>query len=63
VLHFVEGRQEEKSRQRKQADSPFCDLWKRADTAIDHILGSTTFAQLVRDWTEKRSHFVPNWEI
>jgi Rrf2 family transcriptional regulator, cysteine metabolism repressor len=63
VLHFVEGRQEEKSRLRKQADSPFCDLWKRADLAIDNILDSTTFAQLVRDWTEHHSRFVPNWEI
>jgi len=63
VLHFVEGRQEEKSRQRKREDSPFCDLWVRADLAIDTILDSTTFAQLVRAWTEKHSHFVPNWEI
>jgi len=63
VLHFVEGRQEEKSRMRKQADSPFCELWQRADNAIDSVLNSTTFAQLVRDWAEKHSRFVPNWEI
>jgi Rrf2 family transcriptional regulator, cysteine metabolism repressor len=63
VLHFVEGRQEERARLRKQADSPFSDLWERADLAIDSILESTTFAQLVREWTEKHSRFVPNWEI
>jgi Rrf2 family cysteine metabolism transcriptional repressor len=63
VLHFVEGRQEERARVRKQADSPFADLWERADSAIDGILDSTTFAQLVREWTEKHSRFVPNWEI
>jgi Rrf2 family cysteine metabolism transcriptional repressor len=63
VLHFVEGRQEERARVRKQANSPFSDLWERADFAIDSVLDSTTFAQLVREWTEKHSRFVPNWEI
>jgi len=63
VLHFIEGRQEERARLRKQADSPFHDLWERADLAIDSVLDSTTFAQLVREWTDKHSRFVPNWEI
>jgi Rrf2 family cysteine metabolism transcriptional repressor len=63
VLRFVEGRQEERARLRKQSDSPFTDLWERADHAIDSVLGSTTFAYLVREWTEKHSRFVPNWEI
>jgi Rrf2 family cysteine metabolism transcriptional repressor len=63
VLHFVEGRQEERARLRKQADSAFSDLWERADLAIDSVLDTTTFAQLVREWTEKHSRFVPNWEI
>jgi Rrf2 family cysteine metabolism transcriptional repressor len=63
VVHFVEGRQEERARLRKQADSPFSDLWESVDLAIDNVLNSTTFAQLVREWTEKHSRFVPNWEI
>jgi Rrf2 family cysteine metabolism transcriptional repressor len=63
VVHFVEGRQEERARLRKQADSPFSDLWERVDSAIDNVLDSTSFAQLVREWTEKHSRFVPNWEI
>jgi Rrf2 family cysteine metabolism transcriptional repressor len=63
VVHFVEGRQEERARLRKQADSPFSDLWERVDFAIAGVLDSTTFAQLVREWTEKHSRFVPNWEI
>ncbi len=63
VLHFIEGHREEKSRNRKQPDSPFSELWCRADQAIDGILNATTFAQLVRQWTEKHSRFVPNWEI
>jgi len=63
VLRFVEGRQEERARQRRLADSPFSDLWARVDEAIDGVLDSTTFAQLVRDKVEKHSRFVPNWEI
>jgi Rrf2 family cysteine metabolism transcriptional repressor len=63
VLRFVEGRQEEKARQRRQNDSPFADVWEHVDAAIDAVLDSTTFAQLVREWNERHNRFVPNWEI
>src|ERR1700756_3738140 len=53
VVRFVEGRQEERSRQRRQAETPLSDLWERVDKAIDSVLDNTTFAQLVREWTEK----------
>jgi Rrf2 family cysteine metabolism transcriptional repressor len=63
VLRFVDGRQEERSRQRRQSDSAMADLWIRVDAAIDAVLDSTSFAQLVREWSEKHARFVPNWEI
>ncbi len=63
VLRFVEGRQEERARRRKKNDSPFSDLWERVDLAIDSVLDSATFAVLVREWKDKHSRFVPNWEI
>ena len=63
VLRFVEGRQEERSRLRRSHDSPFGDLWQRVDLAIDSVLDATSFAHLVREWNEKHSRFVPNWEI
>jgi Rrf2 family protein len=63
VLRFVEGRQEERSRLRRQNDSAFADLWERVDQAMDNVLDSTSFAQLAREWKEKHSRFVPNWEI
>jgi Rrf2 family cysteine metabolism transcriptional repressor len=63
VLHFVEGRQGERSRQRRESDSPLAALWERVDRSIDDILDSATFAQLVREWTERHNTFVPNWEI
>jgi len=63
VLRFVEGRQEERSRQRRQAETPLSDLWERVDRSVDAVLDNATFAQLVREWHEKHSRFVPNWEI
>jgi Rrf2 family cysteine metabolism transcriptional repressor len=63
VLRFIEGRQEEKARQRRQNDSPFSDVWERADRAIDSVLDCTSFAQLVREWNDRHNRFVPNWEI
>ncbi len=63
VLRFVEGRQEERSRQRRQSETPLSDLWERVDRSIDTVLDNATFAQLVREWGEKHSRFVPNWEI
>jgi Rrf2 family cysteine metabolism transcriptional repressor len=63
VLRFVEGRQGERSRQRRQGDTPLAGLWERVDRSIDDILDSANFAHLVREWTEKNHNFVPNWEI
>ena len=63
VLRFVEGRQQERSRLRRDAGSPLSDLWQRADDAVNSVLDSATFAQLVREWTERHNRFVPNWEI
>ncbi|HVW85200.1 MAG TPA: Rrf2 family transcriptional regulator [Bryobacteraceae bacterium] len=63
VLRFVEGRKEERSRLRRESDSPLAELWERVDLAIDSVLDSVTFAQLVRQWTDRHNRFVPNWEI
>jgi len=63
VLRFVEGHREEKSRNRRHGDSPLTDLWQRADMALAAVLDTATFAQLAREWTERHSRFVPNWEI
>ena len=63
VLRFVEGRQEERARLRRKNESAFSDLWERVDQAMDSVLDATSFAQLAREWKEKHSRFVPNWEI
>jgi len=33
------------------------------ECAISRELDSVTFATMCRDWAEKKSKFVPNWEI
>ena len=63
VLRFIEGRQSAKSRARRHPDSPFADLWRRADEAISSVVDRTTFADLQREWHDKHAQFVPNWEI
>src|ERR1700710_377279 len=42
VLRFVEGRHEERSRQRRQSETPLSDLWDRVDKASDAVLDTTT---------------------
>lgn len=62
VVRFVEGSQGARSRSRHQA-SPFSEMWKRVNEAVSEILDQTSFTDLTRQWAEKRSRFVPNWEI
>lgn len=63
ILRYVDGRQAERSRERRQSDSPMAELWNRVDVAIDAVIDSASFAQIVREWSEKHARFVPNWEI
>jgi len=63
VLRFIEGRADERTRKKGQADNPFSNLWEQVDGAVSDILDSTTFAHLARLWEEQHSQFVPNWEI
>lgn len=63
VLRYVEGRNEERSRQRRTGEQPLAELWNHVDRTIDSVLDAANFAQLVRDWTDKHNRFVPNWEI
>jgi Rrf2 family protein len=63
VLRFVEGRGDDRVRRDGRDDDPFAAVWESVDAAVSGILDSTTFAHLVRDWEEKHTRFVPNWEI
>jgi Rrf2 family transcriptional regulator, cysteine metabolism repressor len=67
VLRFVEGPRTGnrlgKWRSRRRTEDPLSDVWDRVDRAVSEILDKTTFADVLRDWAEKRNKFVLNWEI
>jgi len=67
VLRFVEGSRAGnrlgKGRSRRRTEDPLNDVWERVDRAVSEILDKTTFADVLRDWAEKRNKFVLNWEI
>jgi Rrf2 family protein len=61
VLRFVEGKGRRRST--RTEDGPFSDMWTRVDNAIASIIDRTTFAEVEREWREKQTAYVPNWEI
>lgn len=63
VLRFVEGAKSTKPMRKQPAGDPFTDIWRRVDTAISSVVDNTTFAELVRNWRDRQSKYVPNWEI
>jgi Rrf2 family cysteine metabolism transcriptional repressor len=63
VLQFVEGGQSSKGRSRRKAETPFAETWQHVDRAVSAVVDHTTFADLVRTWTEKQHKYVLNWEI
>jgi hypothetical protein len=38
-------------------------MWSRVDTVVSDVLDHTTFAELRRAWDDRKSKFVPSWEI
>ncbi|MFM2125963.1 MAG: hypothetical protein RL328_2414, partial [Acidobacteriota bacterium] len=54
VLRFVE----QTRTPRVDPADPFSDLWKRVDGAVDSLLDTTTFAELVRRWKEAQTKYV-----
>jgi Rrf2 family cysteine metabolism transcriptional repressor len=62
VVRFVEGSKPGKSAGQKAGD-PFHETWQRVDRAVSEIIDHTSFAELVRSWHEKRTAYVPNWDI
>jgi Rrf2 family protein len=63
VLRSVEGPQTGKGRTRRKAEAPFTDLWRKVDAAVSGVVDRTTFADLRRDWNEKQTRYVLNWDI
>jgi Rrf2 family protein len=63
VLRSIEGTGQGRSRPRRKTETPFTDMWRQVDCAVSEVIDKTTFAGLLRDWTEKQNKYVLNWEI
>lgn len=60
VLRAVENL---KGSSRQGIDDPFSEIWERVDHAVSDVLDCTNFAELAREWQQKQTEYVPNWEI
>ncbi len=45
------------------ADWAFGELWQKIDTAVEQICDNTTFAELVKDATDKKNAQAPSYNI
>jgi Rrf2 family protein len=64
VMRHVEGVKPKRgSNGGKQASDPFAETWRRVDQAVSGVIDQTTFAELARNWRDRQSKYVPNWEI
>ncbi|BDC52341.1 AsnC family transcriptional regulator [Bryobacterales bacterium F-183] len=61
VLRYVEGTKATKSERTKSG--PLASFWDRVEGAMAQVIDKTTFAELARDWKERQSKYVPNWDI
>jgi len=60
VLRTVEN---VRGNSRVDASDPFAEIWTRVDSAVSDVLDQTSFAELARNWQEKRTQYVPTWDI
>ena len=63
VIRAVDGPPEDRGRGRSKAETPFTDLWERVEAAVAAIVDETTIGEVLRDWAERQSKGVINWEI
>src|SRR3982751_7055548 len=52
VLRFMESSRNGRPAQRDEFDNPFREMWRQVDDAVSHVVGGTTFGDLVRRWRE-----------
>jgi Rrf2 family transcriptional regulator, cysteine metabolism repressor len=63
VMRYVEGAKSSKPARKQSTADPFTETWRRVDQAVSDVIDQTTFAELVRNWRDRQSKYVPNWEI
>lgn len=60
VLRAVEGG---RATAGSEPAGPLDFFWIEVDTAIAAVIDRRTIADLAREWRERQTQFVPNWEI
>ena len=63
VVRFIDGGKSKKPAQKHATADPFAETWWRVEQAVSGIIDRTTLAELVRNWRDKQTKYVPNWEI
>ncbi len=65
ILRVIDGPVQLSRRpiENESADSPFPEMWKRAERSLSSVIDRVTFADLVERWKQNRSKRVVNWEI
>ena len=65
ILRVIDGPVQLSRRpiENESADSPFPEMWKRAERSLSSVIDRTTFADLVERWKQNRDKRVVNWEI
>jgi Rrf2 family transcriptional regulator, cysteine metabolism repressor len=63
VMRFIEGAKSNKPARKQSVPDPFAETWRRVDQTVSEVIDQTTFAELVRNWRDQQSKYVPNWEI
>ncbi len=65
VMRYVEGVKSKRPAITAGSRRPirFLKPGARVDQAISSVIDQTTFAELARNWRERQTKYVPNWEI
>ena len=63
MIRSVDGPPEGTGCGRSKTETPFTDMWDRVDLAVAAIIDHTSIGELLRDWAERQSKGVLNWEI
>lgn len=63
VMRYLEGSRSNRPARKQSSYDPFVETWKRVDEAVSNVIDKTSFAELARNWRDKQSKYVPNWEI
>jgi Rrf2 family cysteine metabolism transcriptional repressor len=63
VIRHIDGAAQARGRSRRKQETPFTEMWNQVENAVNGVIDRTTFADLLRQWQEKQSRYVMNWEI